>query len=248
MSKIFDSHCHFTVSLASLLHQAPASNRDKVHFISVSTCVKDLATPFLPQQHELLQQGVGLHPWFVNEHSQNELALFESYINANHVPLLGEIGLDFWQAYKQTKVFQMEVLSYFLDLADQFCKPVSIHCRKAYPELIALLKQYPKVQGAVHGFSGNLQQAEQIIQLGYKIGVGKNLLNPNAVKSTQLVRHIGLSNVLLESDGFYQDFESYLANIQLLKQVGVRISHILDCPISKVFEQTYLNTQEAFLL
>ncbi|WP_199449649.1 TatD family hydrolase, partial [Vibrio harveyi] len=88
-----------------------------------------------------------------------------------------------------------------LALANRFDKPIILHCRKAFPELVRLLRQNPPKQGGVyHAFSGSYQQAVQLLDLGIKIGVGGTITYGRAHKTRTTMTKLPLAALLLETD------------------------------------------------
>ena len=108
-----------------------------------------------------------------------------------------EIGLDF---YHSKDAQQISLFAQQLDIAQAFCRPVSIHCVKAHNECILLIKKKNFTQGGfIHGFSGSLQQAEDWIKLGFKIGIGTVLLKQNS-RLRKILPHIPKTSWVMESD------------------------------------------------
>lgn len=113
---------------------------------------------------------------------------------------VGECGLDFAIADANWER-QVELLEAQLKLANDYGLPVILHCRKAFPELLGILKRNPPVAGGVyHGFSGSLSQAEQLIDLGIKIGVGGTITYSRANKTRNTIAALPLAALMLETD------------------------------------------------
>lgn len=96
---------------------------------------------------------------------------------------------------------QMALLTAQLQIANQYHLPVILHCRKAFPEMIRLLRQHTPVAGGVyHAFSGSYPQAKQLLDLGINIGVGGTITYPRANKTRQTIAALPLTALLLETD------------------------------------------------
>lgn len=210
---MIDSHCHFDF--------APFSE-DPAHYLALArqAGVNKLVIPAVGvrnwqavRQLATEQDGVyfalGLHPFFSADHTvaaEQQLAAeleAESLLrakNRSHCVAVGECGLDFAIA-EVDRDQQLTLLSSQLRLANHYGLPVILHCRKAYPELLRLLKQIPPVAGGVyHAFSGSLEQARQMIDLGLKIGVGGTITYERAKKTRAAIAQLPLSALLLETD------------------------------------------------
>jgi len=123
--------------------------------------------------------SIGIHPWYLDaDYLEQDLAIIESKLPFENCLAIGECGLDKRIAIPlplQTEVFEKQLL-----LAQQYSKPVIIHCVAAYQELIAIKNQLKiTVPMIVHGFSKNEIIAKQLVDAGFYLSFGKYLLrNP----------------------------------------------------------------------
>ncbi len=129
----------------------------------------------------------GLHPFYIEQHQPEHLSHLEQILQQENCVAVGEIGLDtFLKEHKQPDVYakQKQYFAAQLELATQYQKPVLLHIRKAHSDVLALLKaQKFKFGGIAHAFSGGVEEAKGLIQLGFKIGVTGQITNPNAKKN-----------------------------------------------------------------
>jgi len=90
---------------------------------------------------------------------------------------IGECGLDFYHLegnITAAKEKQGKAFRYQIDLAIKFDKPIMIHCRDAYPEVLQILKEYKKefgdkLRGDIHFFAGTKNEAKSFLDLGFNI-------------------------------------------------------------------------------
>ena len=75
-----------------------------------------------------------------------------------------------------------------------------MHIRKAHDQALALLKKYKVKGGFAHAFNGSLQQANEYIGLGFKLGFGGTLTYENASKIHALAKELPLEAMVLETD------------------------------------------------
>ena len=127
--------------------------------------------------------SIGIHPWFIIEDRiESDLAVLESKLSEPGCLALGECGLDkrievAWEL--QQTVFERQLL-----LAEQYQKPVVIHCVAAFQELIAIKKRLKiSVPFLIHGFSKNEQIAKELAANGCYISFGKYLLRMPQLES-----------------------------------------------------------------
>ncbi|MGE0568703.1 MAG: TatD family hydrolase, partial [Bacteroidia bacterium] len=124
---------------------------------------------------------MGLHPCSVKENYQDELQIVESWLSKRKYIAVGEIGIDlYWD-----KTFikeQVEAFKIQIDWAKKFNYPIVIHCRDAFDEIYEVLQSFNELpKGIFHCFSGTLEQANKIINLGgFKLGIGGVLTFKNS--------------------------------------------------------------------
>jgi len=144
---------------------------------------------------------MGLHPCSVNAAYQTELDAVESYLRQRPFAAVGEIGLDFYWDTTFTKE-QYLVFETQIGWALQYNLPIVIHSRNAIDECIKVVKKFSGVKGIFHCFSGTVEQAQQITDLGMLLGIGGVVTYKNAGLDKVLAQ-IGIKNLVLETDAPY---------------------------------------------
>ena len=142
--------------------------------------------------------SIGIHPWHISPKTlERDLNSVEKNIQTQNVLALGEIGLD--RLYPDFEL-QKEIFVRQLQIAEKYSKPVIIHCVKAIPEVISILKN-EKIQVPVifHGFNAGLQIAQQNAVKGFYMSFGKDLFNMNS-NAAAVISQIPLQNIFLETD------------------------------------------------
>lgn len=147
---------------------------------------------------------MGLHPCSVKEDFEAELALVEKELFSDYKYYgVGEMGLDlYWDKtfYPQQKTAFIQQVKWSIELN----LPLSIHTREATDEAIELLTM-PELKGArgvFHCFGGTPQQAEQIIGLGFHLGIGGVLTFKNS-NLREVLAPIDLKHIVFETDSPY---------------------------------------------
>ena len=87
-----------------------------------------------------------------------------------------------------------------LDLAQQFNLPVIMHVRRSQDAILKALRQRKITGGIAHAFNGSFQQAEQFLDLGFKLGFGGAATYPRALQIRRLVSDLPLSALVIETD------------------------------------------------
>ncbi|MBN3584451.1 TatD family hydrolase [Algoriphagus aestuarii] len=146
---------------------------------------------------------MGLHPCDVKEDFQSQLYQMEDWLNKRPFAAVGEIGLDlYWD-----KTFfeqQKEALKIQISWAKERNLPIVLHCRDSMDETIQIIKeeQDGTLQGIFHCFTGTLEQANEIINLGFLLGIGGVSTFKNGGLD-QVIPHFKLENLVLETDSPY---------------------------------------------
>jgi len=146
---------------------------------------------------------MGLHPVYVKENYEAELAFVEQELARRKFYAIGEIGIDlYWD--KSTLGIQQIAFRRQIQLAKQYKLPINIHCRDAFDEIFEILEaeKSPELFGIFHCFTGNYEQALQAISCGMKLGIGGVVTFKNG-KIDQFLSQIDIRNIVLETDSPY---------------------------------------------
>lgn len=150
-------------------------------------------------RHSGLYPAYGLHPLFLAEHRPEHLDLLRERLRQSQAVALGEIGLDYYveglDRERQRYYFEAQ-----LELARELELPVIVHARRAVEDVVLALRRVPGLRGVVHSFAGSEQQAERLYEIGFFLGMGGPVTYPRARRLRQLVAHMPIEHLLLETD------------------------------------------------
>ncbi|WP_037586847.1 TatD family hydrolase [Stenoxybacter acetivorans] len=209
---LFDTHCHLTHP--PLFHRLPeilaeARTCGVSYFLSAAADTDDwenlIALAAQPTHQNDIYIALGLHPWFIDRLPENVFNRLDQVLQQQPQALVGEIGLDFHRAADEISQRQQQfVFETQLDLAKTHRRAAVIHNVKSGVACLASLRRTNFTFGGfVHAFSGSTEEAHQWIKLGFKIGIGSLLLNPNTKKVKQLASRLPLDDMVLETDAPY---------------------------------------------
>jgi TatD DNase family protein len=192
---------------------------------------------------------MGLHPCSVKENVQDELNLVKEWLGKRKFSGVGEIGIDlYWDKtfFKQQQDAFRTQIQWALDKD----YPIVIHCREAFEEIYEILVSFEKLPKSIfHCFSGNLEQANKIIELGnFKLGIGGVVTFKNAGLD-KVVEKLDLEHLVLETDAPYLapvPFRGKRNEPSYLLEVARKIAQLKDCSISEVQEVTAKNAAFIF--
>lgn len=208
---LIDTHCHFDVADfdADRAAVASAAASAGVRAIIIPGYVarewpvlrrvcREITTP-------LLLPAPGLHPCYIAEHDETDLATLEQWLREEPgVVAVGEIGLDYYLPELKAAELKAKQQHFFraqLALATRHRKPVILHVRKAHADVIRLLRELRFAEGGiVHAWSGSLEEAREYLRLGFRLGIGGAVTYEQARRLREVVRQLPLAALVLETD------------------------------------------------
>lgn len=127
-----------------------------------------------------LLRSIGIHPWHISDHPEEQISELRSMLSAPGVVAIGEAGLD--KRARTPLKQQQEIFKTLAALAKNAGKPLIIHCVKAWAEVIAIRKEInPHTPWIIHGFRGNGHLAKQLLRQGFSLSFGQHF-NPEALR------------------------------------------------------------------
>jgi TatD DNase family protein len=192
---------------------------------------------------------MGLHPCSITREFEKELYIVENWLSKRKFSAVGEIGTDlywdktFWE--QQKEAFKIQVT-----WAKKYNLPIVIHCRESIDETIHLVEalQDGKLTGIFHCFTGNLEQAQAIIKLGFLLGIG-GVATFKKGGLDEVLPHIDLQHLVLETDSPYlaptphRGKRNEPANIPLIAK---KVAEIKNVSIDEIRNQTTSNALQLF--
>jgi TatD DNase family protein len=191
----------------------------------------------------------GLHPCSVKENFKEELEKIEVQLSQREFAAFGETGLDFyWDiTFKEQ---QYESLQRHAEWAIKYDRPLVLHTRNATQETIDFIKSFnnKNLFGIFHCFGGSLENAKEIIETGFLLGIGGVLTFKNSGLA-EVVKDIDLKYLVLETDAPYlapHPFRGKRNESSYLKYVAQKLAEVKNIPVEMVAEQTTLNAENLF--
>ena len=248
---IFDSHAHyddkkFDGVRDELLEKMPENNVE-----GIINCGTDISSSLfsidLAQKYPFIYAAVGYHPESVDDSTVFERAELIKMAKTEKVKAIGEIGLDYYwdTTYKEQ---QIEFFEQQLALANTLNLPAIIHDRDAHADTLSILKKH-KPKGVLHCFSGSVEMAKEILNLGMYIGIGGVVTFKNSKKIVEVIRELPLHRLLLETDAPYLAPEPHrgkLNNSVYIKFVAEKIAEIKNLSVEEVLSVTANNVKTLF--
>jgi TatD DNase family protein len=206
-----DTHCHldapeFADSLDTIIQKAADKNVKAILLPAVKAAdclhVKELAHQY-SQQIPGLVYTLGIHPLYTNQAQEGDIQILEKHIidslSDPRFVGVGEIGLDYFvedlDPHRQEFFFNAQ-----LDWAQKYQLPVILHVRRSQDAILKALRRRNIPGGIAHAFNGSFQQAEQFIELGFKLGFGGAATYERALQIRRLLKELPLDSIVTETD------------------------------------------------
>lgn len=254
MPIIIDSHCHIDFSdfdgdRNEVIHRAQQHGVEKIIVPGIQRTYWERVRHCC-DTYPALYPCYGLHPYFIAEHSSNDIQALANYIEQHRPVAVGECGLDFFlkELDRDQQQFYFEQQ---LDIALQADLPVVIHARKSTEAVIDAIRQRPGLRGMIHSYSGSYEQAVKLIDLGFYLSFGGPLTFQQASRLRKLVSQLPLDSILIETDA--PDQPGQMANRQrnepaFIVEVVEQIALLQHTDTNRVADITTENAKALFQL
>lgn len=194
---------------------------------------------------------IGLHPCSVKKDNiDKEILHVEEMLNKNKFIAIGEIGLDlYWD--KSSLSYQKVAFESQIKLAKKYQLPIVIHVRDSFNEAIEIVEKLnnENLSGVFHCFTGNIQEAERIINLqNFYLGIGGVVTFKNG-GINKIINQISLDNIILETDSPYltpTPFRGKRNESKYLVNIAQKMSEIYEIDINEIANKTSSNAINLF--
>ena len=249
-----DTHAHvyaaeLTTDIELVIKNSITAGVEKILMPAIDSATLDAMLQVEQQFPDHCIAMMGLHPCYVKENFIAELKLVEEWIAKRKFIAIGEIGLDFYWDKTFTKeqhiVFETQ-MQWALDLH----LPIAIHTRNAMGETIEAVKPFAKkgLRGVFHCFSGSKESAEQIIGMGFHLGLGGVLTYKNAGVA-EAIKEIPMEFLVLETDAPYLAPVPYRGKTNepaYMLEVAKKLAEIKSLPLHEIAAITTSNAEKLF--
>jgi len=251
---LVDTHCHlyseeFELDQEAVLQRAFSEGVNKFYLPAIDSSAIPAMLALEKKFPGKCMAMMGLHPCYVKENFQQELIVVKDWLSNRNFSAVGEIGLD----YYWDKTFAAEQVLAFrnqIEWSIEYKLPIVIHTRNAMQETIEIVKEYvPEgVRGIFHCFSGSFENAIDIIDAGFYLGIGGVLTYKNA-GLVNVLSKIDLQHLVLETDAPYLSpvpFRGKRNESSYLKYVVEKLAEIKNCSVETVAKVTTENAEKIF--
>src|SRR5665213_84083 len=252
--KLIDTHTHlyvkeFETDIDEVIKRANAEGVEKFYLPAIDSTETQAMLPLEKKYPGKIFAMAGLHPCSVKANFKDELEKIEEQLFVREFAAIGETGLDFyWDT--TFKKEQFESLRIHAQWSLQYKRPLVIHTRNAMQETIDVIKEYvgKGLYGVFHCFSGTLENAKEIIDAGFFLGIGGVLTFKNSGLA-EVIKDVDLKNLVLETDSPYLapvPFRGKRNESSYIKYVAEKLAGIKNISIEEVAQQTNKNAEFLF--
>lgn len=194
--------------------------------------------------------AVGIHPHQATEVSPLSLQSLRELAQFPWVVAVGETGLDYYY-HPGDQQNQRTALRGQIRLARELSLPLILHCRQAYQDLIRLLQEEEaeEVGGVVHCFTGDQEEAEQLLDLGFFLGIGGIITFKKSASLRQLISYLPRDRILLETDSPYitpEPFRGRRNEPAYLVEVATVLAHLFHLSLTETEDLLDTNALRCF--
>ena len=255
MIELVDTHTHLNDAKFAGEEQAAIERANLAGVTKIinmgDTMASSTKAVNLARQYDGVFAGVGIHPEEAYEMTQQDDDVLAAFANEPKVVAIGEIGLDYyWEKDEAKRLLQQRIFIRQLDLARNLHLPVCVHDREAHGDTMAILKKEGQgISGVMHCFSGSMEMAQDLLKMGWYIGVDGPLTFKNAAKLPAIVKSFPLERILLETDAPYMapvPMRGKRNEPAFIRYIGEKVAEIKGITLSEVAKQTSENAMELY--
>ncbi|MFV0553911.1 MAG: TatD family hydrolase [Mangrovibacterium sp.] len=251
---LIDTHAHiyaeeFETDRDIVIRRAIDEGVEKIFIPNVDSDSIEPLLELVDAHPQTCYPMIGIHPTSVNADYERELAMVKHWLQKRKFIAVGEIGMDlYWD-----KTFEEEqklVFAQQIKWAKQYGLPIAIHNRDAFAETMTVLRanHFSELKGVFHSFSGSVEEATQVIELGFKIGVSGVVTFKNAGMD-KVIAEIPLEHLVLETDAPYLTpvpFRGKRNESAYVRNIAQKIAELHQIDIHTVEEITTANALKTF--
>ena len=256
--QLIDTHVHLNFDVLQADLPAISERWRSVGVVHlVHSCVEPeefAAIKAIADQFEEISFAVGLHPLDAQKWRDNSADQIESLARSDRrVVAIGEMGLDFYKADNQEQ--QKQVFWTQLEIAHRLDKPVIIHCRDAAPvmreEIIAFRQQVGKIRGVMHCWTGNPEETQWFLDLGFYISFSGIVTFKNSKTVQAAAQIVPSDRILIETDCPFLSPNPHRGKPcepSFVFHVAETVARLRGYPVETLAEQTTHNARHLFQL
>ncbi len=252
MLEIFDSHAHYDDRQFDPDREELLASMHREGVVGILNCGSDwkasLATFDMCRRWDFVHGALGIHPGNAEEWCEEVRQQWLAMLDHPKVVAVGEVGLDYYWEENPSREVQKEVLRSQLTLALERGLPVVIHDREAHGDTLEFLRHFaPRgLRGVLHSFSGSVEMAREVVDLGLCLGISGVVTYKNARRLVEVVRAVPLERLLVETDAPYLapvPFRGKRNQSTHIQNILVKVAELKELAVEEVARVTAANAR-----
>jgi TatD DNase family protein len=205
---LIDTHAHlemrdFSDDRDDVIQRAREAGVE--YIVTIGTTVESSRDAvLLADKYDFIYAAIGIHPHEVKDILHPAYEILRHFAQHKKVVAYGEVGLDYHYEHSP-RTDQKRKFRDMLREARELDLPVIIHDRDAHEDTLQILSEEwsPDLGGVMHCFSGDLEMANKVIEMGFSISIAGPVTFPKAESLREVVRQIPIEHMLIETDSPY---------------------------------------------
>ncbi|QCI26195.1 TatD family hydrolase [Buchnera aphidicola] len=249
---LIDSHCHLNIiknQNKNIHHILKKAYQNSVKLIlNIAISIDDYITSYQDfKYNKNILYSCGIHPLHTSLNDKNNISELEKLISSQkQIIALGETGLDFLKK-ENKKNIQIDKFQQHIYLSIKHKKPIIIHTRNAEYDTINILsnKNFLSCNGIIHSFTGSINLARKLLNLGFYISFSGIITFKNALYLKEIIQFIPINRILIETDSPYISPEPFRgkynqpANLLYIAKHLAKIKNISLIEISRILKKNF---------
>jgi TatD DNase family protein len=181
------------------------------YIVTIGTTVESSRDAvMLADKYDFIYAAIGIHPHEAKDILHPAYEVLRHFAKHKKVVAYGEIGLDYYYEHTQ-RVVQQRKFRDMLYEAKELKLPIIVHDRDAHEDTLRILKEDwdPALGGVMHCFSGDIEYAKRVMDLGFHISIAGPVTFPKAQALRDVVKQVPIEQLLIETDAPYLAPQKY---------------------------------------
>lgn len=249
---MIDSHAHLEMlkDLSAVLENARQAGVKQIVTIGIDLASSRKAS-ILAKTYDNVFHSIGLHPHDAKKASAPKFwDDFCQLVETRPPVAIGECGLDYFRnlsaADEQRKAFARQI-----EIALKYNLPLVVHDREAHKETVKILRDNhaSKVGGVLHCFSGDVDMALAVVDMGFYLGIPGVITYAKNQSLRDLVKKVPPERLLLETDCPFLSPEPMRGQKNqpaYMRHTAMALAKALERSLEETMELTSNNTRRLF--
>ena len=202
----------------------------------------------LSEKYDFIYAAAGVHPHDTDDMTSGDMNALKKLCAHQKVVALGEIGLDYYYD-NSLRENQRHWFDAQLSLASELGIPCVIHTRDAWADTLDILRAHKENTGIIHCYSGSVETAKILLDLGWYISFAGPLTFKNATTALDVARFVPDDRILIETDSPYLAPVPYRGKTNTpvyVKEVAKKLSEVRGVSFEKIEELTFANAKKVY--